>query len=727
MTMSDVIAQRRGQRLRLGTWDLERHYLDDLYWARVLRSVQERAREVGVELVDLPSPDEPSDEAANDEVLLRLRSAGVDVVLDWPHAEMRATTVLDSGIPIVHLSETSLDHPLLIAPEGLEAVAFDLVTRAARAIGGRGTILAVGGGMQLAYSDDGVSRLRGSRRAVASLPGIDLIHVPTFWDARAADQVARVLRDDERPIDAIVGFSDRVASLARRSCLEAGRAHPHVPTFGINGTPDAIAAILSGTMTGTVEGLADELGRRAVDVAVAVAGRTRYPRHFSYRFRYVDASTASAVAARMLEDFGSALRTPRTSVMTGCRAMDRFANLSADANQAFLGSPTMLEAWTVTLGSLRRAFDVGRVVAAWPEPGRRDGSWFRVASDEPTVRAVVPDLHWVEVARSLTPMIGVSREASTSTLVPLGTDFGPHGCLELVTNTERIFTLTEMDTLRDVARHVASLAALRGRDGSAAALAAHVASERAVRAVVWIESATDGRPIVDDLRVALGDAAVGVRVLPSSRRATWRWDGTRTGTAAASVDVAIVARWTPETSDWISRWREERRRGQVLLVVSGLPWPVEALAAMPREVRAVLHSTVTLPSQEVASWVSARLRDASDGPGERAFARVRATVARLHASFDEPLRRDDLARDAAVDSDRLTRMFREVMGIAPRTYLTRLRVHHAMRLLRTTDLSVTEIGALIGWHDPAHFSSTFRRATGRSPSAFRKEESDERK
>lgn len=723
--MSDEVAQRPGRRFRLGTWDPERHYLDDLYWARVLRSVHERAREVAVELVDLPSPDDPSDDAAHDDVLLRLRSAGVDVVLDWPHAETWATTVLDSGIPIVHLSETSLDHPLLIAPEGLEAVAFDLVTRAARAIGGRGTILAVGGGMQLAHSDDGASRLCGSRRAVATLPDIDLIHVPTFWDARAADQVARVLRDDERPIDAIVGFSDRVASLARRCCLEAGRAHPHVPTFGINGTPDAIAEILSGTMTGTAEGLANDLGRRAVDVAVAVAGRTRYPRRFPYRFRYVDASLASAVAARMLVDLGSALRTPRASVMRESRAMDRFASLMADANQAFLGSPTMLEAWTVTLDSLRRAFDVGRVVAAWPEPGARDGRWFSVASDEPIVRAVVPDVHWVEVARTVAPMVGVARNASAATLVPLGTDLGPHGCLELVTDTDRIFTLTEMDALHDVARHVASLAELRGRGGSVEAFAAQVASERAVRAVVWIESAADGGSIVDDLRAALGDSAVGVRALPSSRRATWRWDGT--WTATASVDVAILARWTPEASDWISRWREERREGQVLLVVSRLPWPVEALAAIPREVRAVLHSTVTLPSQEVAAWVSARLRDASAGPGERAFARVRATVGRLHASFDEPLRRDDLARDAAVDSDRLTRTFREVMGVAPRTYLTRLRVHHAMRLLRATDLSVTEIGARVGWRDPAHFSSAFRRATGRSPRAFRKGESDERR
>ena len=52
--MSAEVVQRPGRKFRLGTWDPERHYLDDLNWARVLRSVHERASEVAVELVDLP-------------------------------------------------------------------------------------------------------------------------------------------------------------------------------------------------------------------------------------------------------------------------------------------------------------------------------------------------------------------------------------------------------------------------------------------------------------------------------------------------------------------------------------------------------------------------------------------------------------------------------------------------------------------------------------------------
>lgn len=75
------------KRLRLGTWDPHVHYLDDLYFARVLRAMHERADDLGADLVVLPSPDDPSDDAAYDDVVMRIRAAEVPVVLDWPHVE----------------------------------------------------------------------------------------------------------------------------------------------------------------------------------------------------------------------------------------------------------------------------------------------------------------------------------------------------------------------------------------------------------------------------------------------------------------------------------------------------------------------------------------------------------------------------------------------------------------------------------------------------------------
>jgi AraC family transcriptional regulator len=40
-------------------------------------------------------------------------------------------------------------------------------------------------------------------------------------------------------------------------------------------------------------------------------------------------------------------------------------------------------------------------------------------------------------------------------------------------------------------------------------------------------------------------------------------------------------------------------------------------------------------------------------------------------------------------------------------------------LLATTDLSIIEVSARVGYTSPSHFAKAFRQATGLSPRAFR--------
>jgi AraC-like DNA-binding protein len=54
------------------------------------------------------------------------------------------------------------------------------------------------------------------------------------------------------------------------------------------------------------------------------------------------------------------------------------------------------------------------------------------------------------------------------------------------------------------------------------------------------------------------------------------------------------------------------------------------------------------------------------------------------------------------------------------TLLERARVSAACRLLRDTNRSITEVGYVCGFADPAHFSRRFKACTGVTPSAFQK-------
>jgi AraC-like DNA-binding protein len=57
-------------------------------------------------------------------------------------------------------------------------------------------------------------------------------------------------------------------------------------------------------------------------------------------------------------------------------------------------------------------------------------------------------------------------------------------------------------------------------------------------------------------------------------------------------------------------------------------------------------------------------------------------------------------------------------GLNFNVLINEARYRHARDKLRNSNLSVAEIGKLLGYSDPAHFSRAFRRWSGLSPSAF---------
>ena len=93
----------------------------------------------------------------------------------------------------------------------------------------------------------------------------------------------------------------------------------------------------------------------------------------------------------------------------------------------------------------------------------------------------------------------------------------------------------------------------------------------------------------------------------------------------------------------------------------------------------------------------------------------------IDRSYAEPLDLDALAGEAGYSRYHFARAFAAAYGETPRAYLTRRRIERAKTLLRTANLSVTEICFLVGFSSVGSFSSRFRRLVGRSPSEYRDE------
>ena len=80
---------------------------------------------------------------------------------------------------------------------------------------------------------------------------------------------------------------------------------------------------------------------------------------------------------------------------------------------------------------------------------------------------------------------------------------------------------------------------------------------------------------------------------------------------------------------------------------------------------------------------------------------------------------DQLAQVAGVSKFHFARSFKATYGETPMRYLTRRRVERAQDLLRTANLTVTEICVLVGFASLGSFSARFTQIVGESPTAYR--------
>ncbi len=108
----------------------------------------------------------------------------------------------------------------------------------------------------------------------------------------------------------------------------------------------------------------------------------------------------------------------------------------------------------------------------------------------------------------------------------------------------------------------------------------------------------------------------------------------------------------------------------------------------------------------------------SAAPG-RAHPEVLRAMRMLEADICHDWSLRELAERLSLDPSYLVRLFKEVSGLPPMAYLTRLRAERAAYLLLRTDRLVSEVGSEVGWTDPNYFARRFRKYFGISPRAYR--------
>lgn len=101
--------------------------------------------------------------------------------------------------------------------------------------------------------------------------------------------------------------------------------------------------------------------------------------------------------------------------------------------------------------------------------------------------------------------------------------------------------------------------------------------------------------------------------------------------------------------------------------------------------------------------------------------RVRKVRDRIDREFARPLDVDSLARGVHLSAGHLSRQFARAYGESPYRYLMTRRIERAMLLLRTTELSVTEVCFAVGYGSLGTFSTRFSELVGVAPRVYRDE------
>jgi transcriptional regulator GlxA family with amidase domain len=99
--------------------------------------------------------------------------------------------------------------------------------------------------------------------------------------------------------------------------------------------------------------------------------------------------------------------------------------------------------------------------------------------------------------------------------------------------------------------------------------------------------------------------------------------------------------------------------------------------------------------------------------------RVNAALIMMEQKLDRELSLDGLAGSVGLSRRQLERLFSEKVGMSPGQAYIKIRMERARNLLTQTSSPMIEIALDVGFDNHSHFTRTFKRVHGQTPSQVR--------
>jgi AraC family transcriptional regulator, arabinose operon regulatory protein len=96
----------------------------------------------------------------------------------------------------------------------------------------------------------------------------------------------------------------------------------------------------------------------------------------------------------------------------------------------------------------------------------------------------------------------------------------------------------------------------------------------------------------------------------------------------------------------------------------------------------------------------------------------------MNEHINENLTLSELAKYLNISPSYLSNIFINHTQKSPMSFFIQIKIEHACKLIRLTDLKMYEIGKTIGYDDPYYFSRIFKKNIGISPQQYKKQFTD---
>ena len=126
-------------------------------------------------------------------------------------------------------------------------------------------------------------------------------------------------------------------------------------------------------------------------------------------------------------------------------------------------------------------------------------------------------------------------------------------------------------------------------------------------------------------------------------------------------------------------------------------------------------AAILAPELAVLAAAEPELREAKPDGARK----IEQSIAYMREHLNQPLQVAELAHTAHTSPSHFFVLFKRWAGDSPIGYFIRLRMQRACQQLATTNLSIKEIAAELGYEDPFYFSRLFKSVHGVAPSDYR--------